>query len=614
MLLTDQQIHAIRQIIQDYHHAFIINALSPDAVSAEILEKLKEKGLINVQVNSIQEAYIYGQLLAALENKNITKMGYTEFKNYLRKNPVPLTDIEKRAASMAALNAAQYVTGLGNRVNLATGDVLLEADAKLRSKLETTIKTSVQENIERRQSIKQLKSNLGWLTKDWSRDFDRIAVTEKQFAMLRGQADSYRKQHEDPLVFKRPMPDACKRCNDLYLDENNHPKIFRLSVLEANGTNVGRKQADWLPTVGPIHPNCKCVMGRVPEGYGFDENDDLVPNGEYNKVYNNEADLKASLLFESDLRKSGKLQGSLNFQGLNIAVENKKGSTRYWATQEGEKGQTKMLVHYGYIKRTDGVDGDALDVFVGPDKESDKVFIISQQNPETGLFDEYKIILGFKTEKQAIKCYWNHYDNPAKFYINVIPMDLDHLKRWINQPRKLVKARITPDMVGTTQFGNRAPSRYATGINVQMKIPLKKKTTGYTPDMEILKQRATSNMEPVRQDKEVYMLPRKKPSIKPIQINRDTIQDRKKISKQAEKRRAHLVHVYKTNNYGHKNSIYLLNRDKENKWYTLGEKVATIDISKLVVAKDNVLIDNMVHTVDILQDKAGNKYYKMDKK
>ena len=58
-------------------------------------------------------------------------------------------------------------------------------------------------------------------------------------------------------------------------------------------------------------------------------------------------------------------KGHLTLQGLDIALENPKGSTRSGTDQDGRPWQSTMAHDYGYIKRTQGADGDHVDVFIG---------------------------------------------------------------------------------------------------------------------------------------------------------------------------------------------------------------------------------------------------------
>jgi len=133
-----------------------------------------------------------------------------------------------------------------------------------------------------------------------------------------------------------------------------------------------------------------------------------------------------------DKLKEGKefpLQGELNFQGLKIAIENRKGSVRKGVDNDGEEWRTKMFYPYGYIKGSnEGVDGDKVDVYIGPNKESRKVFVIHQKDPETGKYDEDKCFLGFDDELHARDAYLAHYDD-YRFLGDIVEMDIDEFKQ-----------------------------------------------------------------------------------------------------------------------------------------------------------------------------------------
>lgn len=523
MLLTADQLQEIRRIIEDHHHAFVANAIDPAALAPDILKRLKAKGMIDPQVESIQDSYLYGQLVGILESAQVAKMSYGEFKKYLARNPIPLSVAEHQAIQMAQMNAAQYCVGLGNTVNLDTGAVLIEADAKLRARTMEEITDATARNIARRQTTRQLKTDLSWIAKDWARDWSRIAVTEKQTAMQQGQADAHRKQYgEDVLVAKRPMPDACPHCRRVYLDPNGQPRIFKLSTLEANGTNVGRKTADWRAVVGTVHPWCQCVMVRIPAGWGFDERGDLAPGGKLGYVYDDEGDLMLAMRAEDDLQKSFKLQGHVEFQGLSIAIENRKGSVRKWKDAEGNTGKTRMKVSYGYLKRTRGADTDEIDCFVGSDPRAENVYVVEQLNPATGIYDESKIFIGFGSQELAIECYRAHYDKPDKFILTVSPMKMDQFKRWIGatMPAKaeglqkglrlvvpLEKARV-PAHIGasTSPADNRAPGPGIGANYIFLPRPKRdKRKVRIAPNAkELVEPRDTTEDNPLKRDKADY--------------------------------------------------------------------------------------------------------------
>jgi hypothetical protein len=66
-------------------------------------------------------------------------------------------------------------------------------------------------------------------------------------------------------------------CLKAYLGPDGKPRVFTLRELVSNGSNFGRKQKDWLPTLEAMHPWCVCDLVRLPDGWGFDEDNNMVP-------------------------------------------------------------------------------------------------------------------------------------------------------------------------------------------------------------------------------------------------------------------------------------------------------------------------------------------------
>lgn len=112
-----------------------------------------------------------------------------------------------------------------------------------------------------------------------------------------------------------------------------------------------------------------------------------------------------------------KLDGERDFQGLDIAVENKKGSTRKWYDPHGkEAGSTLMRADYGYIRGSKGTDGDHVDVYVGDAEDAVEAYLIDQmKKPDFKTFDEQKVMLGFATAAEAKALYLKQYDDPRFF-------------------------------------------------------------------------------------------------------------------------------------------------------------------------------------------------------
>jgi hypothetical protein len=104
-------------------------------------------------------------------------------------------------------------------------------------------------------------------------------------------------------------------------------------------------------------------------------------------------------------------------QGIPLMIENPAGSTRSGKEPDGHEWQTQMLHDYGYIQGVDGADGEELDCYVGPDPMANRVYVVHQNCPETGEYDEDKVMMGFGSEAEAKEAYLKHYD------ISSVPID-----------------------------------------------------------------------------------------------------------------------------------------------------------------------------------------------
>lgn len=128
----------------------------------------------------------------------------------------------------------------------------------------------------------------------------------------------------------------------------------------------------------------------------------------------------------------------ISFQGLPISIENRAGSTRRGVGADGKPWSCTFPADYGYIKRTEGADGDHVDVYVGPDRHSNLVVVVNQHElgagqRSRGTFDEHKILLGFKSETDALDCYVKAFSDGkgADRIGSVEVMSLDGFKKWL---------------------------------------------------------------------------------------------------------------------------------------------------------------------------------------
>lgn len=131
-------------------------------------------------------------------------------------------------------------------------------------------------------------------------------------------------------------------------------------------------------------------------------------------------------------------KGHITIDGYNITIENPKGSERSGTDKDGNKWSVTMNNDYGYIRGTEGVDGDHIDVFLSDNPESGDVFVIDQVNPD-GTFDEHKVMYGFKSALAAKRAYKANYSKDWTGLGNITRVSKEEFKKWVNSSRRKTK-------------------------------------------------------------------------------------------------------------------------------------------------------------------------------
>lgn len=277
MALTKKQIEKLKQIIDK--HMDIIMSLTTGEGKKPSSAVLKKLGLPPEFADLITDSYKYGKL-GVLKGKSLDKMSANEVEKLLKKTS--LTAAQKSAVELAQINAQQHINSLNAKVTSSVLSLAIKEQLNMYTTVEQVVPEAIKNNTERYKVIQQLREMSG----DWERDWHRVAHTEMWDAKVRGEAQAIF-DGESPLsskkgetkVFKRPGPNACSMCKKLYLEPDGiTPKIFTLSELQAYGTNYGKKQRDWVPTLGTLHPNCMCPLSVMPDGYHFNSIGQLEPD------------------------------------------------------------------------------------------------------------------------------------------------------------------------------------------------------------------------------------------------------------------------------------------------------------------------------------------------
>lgn len=111
----------------------------------------------------------------------------------------------------------------------------------------------------------------------------------------------------------------------------------------------------------------------------------------------------------------------VTWRGLTIAIENPAGSVR-----RGKGWEVRMKFDYGEVVGSMGVDGDPVDIYLGPNlDDAPMVYVVHQRkNKDWEKYDEDKVMAGFMTEEDARQAFLSNYTDP-RFLGPITAMPVD---------------------------------------------------------------------------------------------------------------------------------------------------------------------------------------------
>lgn len=149
-------------------------------------------------------------------------------------------------------------------------------------------------------------------------------------------------------------------------------------------------------------------------------------------------------------------KGHVQIGTFNVTIEQPKGSVRSGVDADGKKWETEMKNTYGYIRGTEGVDGDHIDVFLSDDIDGwdgHKVFVVDQRNAD-GSFDEHKVMLGFNDINDAEVAYMSNYEEGWQGLGAITGVTIEEFEKWIASSHRKTKAFAEYKSVKTTEGQN----------------------------------------------------------------------------------------------------------------------------------------------------------------
>lgn len=288
-----------------------------------------------------------------------------------------------------------------------------------------------------------------------ARDFSEKQLTDEE----RGELDSQIMDEIQAIIDEQNEIDAILAQNKPIENENieGNDESGGDGLREGGGEVLPREQLDQTGGTGEVEgresagPDIDRTDGATQEGSSRGLVPFVAPSPKENETPLDYAEriVEAKRLHEEELKvdtnpteaqkEAGNYKkGHIKINGFDVTIEQPAGSVRSGKDANGKEWSVTMNNTYGYIRGTESVDGDHIDVFLGPDMNSDMVYVVDQVNTD-GSFDEHKVMMGFSSLEDARSAYLSNYEDGWQGLGNITGVALDEFKKWIDSSKRKTK-------------------------------------------------------------------------------------------------------------------------------------------------------------------------------
>lgn len=275
MFLSQEKIERIRQIVERGYARLVLEVVGGAALTDTQKQTLIDSGIdISNQPDSLLKLLYFNHLFNMVDGKNHTPQTASELKSQSHQM---IADSERQKFVLNHLNQ-----NLTNQINKLKNDTTSRVQTAItNSNLEYSNKIVDQDDSNKfikEEHVANLKTKLNDIRDQGAKEWKRTSVTELSNAISLGGVDRVLSTNENKspseiYVYKLIVQDnkTCSYCKKFFQDNDGTPALYRLSELLGNGTNIGKKQAEWLPVTGPIHINCReTSIIELPKGFKVD--------------------------------------------------------------------------------------------------------------------------------------------------------------------------------------------------------------------------------------------------------------------------------------------------------------------------------------------------------
>jgi len=265
MVISRERLEKIREIIEKNYSKLVISTLGRGVFSQKELRQLKEEGVdVSNDTSLLSLIYNHNFINSPIDSRSPTSV--EEMKGQ-QSQPGITPSGEAHDYTLENLNdkTRQLIDKLRGDVQTRLEGIIRDNnDSYKLEALQNLDRSEIADQLVKESTLGRVKQRLRDTTKDGTRDWMRVALTEMSNAIGTGSVDRIVSDNrdndlEDVYVYRVIVGDdlTCKWCRKFYGDVGEAPKVYKLSTLLANGSNYGKKSDTWGPVIGATHPNTR---------------------------------------------------------------------------------------------------------------------------------------------------------------------------------------------------------------------------------------------------------------------------------------------------------------------------------------------------------------------
>lgn len=265
MVTSQKVLDIIKKIVDKHHNRLVISMLGASALNKPQLKELKDAGFDTSNKDSLfAQIYYHNFINNPIDTHSPTSV--SDMKNQQSVSGLkPIGEANDYSVDSINQNVKQYIDKMKTDVSTRIEGIIRQNNDRFKfNALQNLERTELADVLVKESSLGKVKQLLRDSSKDATRDWQRVALTEMSNAIGIGSVDRIVTDNrdndlDDVYVYRIIVGDSvtCKHCRKFYGDVGNPPKIYRMSTLLNNGSNYGKKTDAWRPCIGATHVNTR---------------------------------------------------------------------------------------------------------------------------------------------------------------------------------------------------------------------------------------------------------------------------------------------------------------------------------------------------------------------